>query len=194
MPDESMKYCIGLDLSIKSTGVCVRDTETGKCSYSIIAAKLTKAQQQFKHKNLEFLCYFRDKTSKDDSFAVKEQKKTASVWNVTENIRSIIKKWKKKGRVSCVIEGISYGSSSSAALADLAGLNYAVRCMLMQEGVSFRIAAPMQLKKFAVGNGGADKDMMTDAWKRCQPEMADIAEIKDDDIADAYFLSVWDGE
>lgn len=189
-----MQFVIGLDLSIKSTGVCVRDTETGKCSYSIIAAKLTKAQQQFKHKNLEFLCYFRDKTSKDDSFAVKEQKKTVSVWNVTEHIRSIIKKWKKKGRVSCVIEGISYGSSSSAALADLAGLNYAVRCMLMQEGVSFRIAAPMQLKKFAVGNGGADKDMMTDAWKRCQPEMADIAEIKDDDIADAYFLSVWDGE
>lgn len=194
MTDESMKYCIGLDLSIKSTGVCVRDLSNGKCSYTIIAAKLTKAQQAFKHKDLEFVCYFRDKTSKDDSFALKEQKKTLSVWNVTERIRSIIKKYKKKGRVCCVIEGISYGSSSSAALADLAGLNYAVRCMLMQEGVGFRIAAPMQLKKFAVGNGGADKDMMTDAWKRCQPKMADISEIKDDDIADAYFLSVWDGE
>ena len=96
MTDESMKYCIGLDLSLKSTGVCVRDLSNGKCSYTIIAAKLTKAQQAFKHKDLEFVCYFRDKTSKDDSFALKEQKKTLSVWNVTERIRSIIKKYKKK--------------------------------------------------------------------------------------------------
>lgn len=185
------KYMIGLDLSIKSTGVCVRDTEKDKCSYYIVAAKLTKAQKAFRHSDLTFIDYGREKTSSDDSFAEREQKKTDSVWAVTENLRAIVKKYKKKGTSECVIEGISYGSSSSAALADLAGLNYAVRCMLRQEGIPFRIAAPMQLKKFAVGNGGADKDMMTDAWKRCQPAMADIKEIKDDDIADAYFLSVW---
>jgi len=189
-----MQFVIGLDLSIKSTGVCVRETEKNKCSYYIVSSKLTKAQKAFKHKDLEFIDYGREKTSAEDPFHVKEAKKTSSVWNVTENLRKIIKKYKKKGDVEAVIEGISYGSSSSAALADLAGLNYAVRCMLVQEGVGMRIVAPMQLKKFAVGNGAADKDMMTDAWKRCQPKMADIQEIKDDDIADAYFLSVWNGD
>lgn len=187
----SARYRIGLDLSIKSTGVCVRDTETGKCFYYIIAAKLTKKQKAFKHDQLTFIEYSWLKPDKDDSFHIREQKKTNNIWQIKQEIYDIISKWND---VECTIEGISYGSSSSAALADLSGLNYAVRCMLKDNSVPFRLAAPMQLKKFAVGNGGADKVMMTDAWKRCQPEMADISEIKDDDIADAYFLSVWETE
>ena len=191
------KYRIGLDLSIKSTGVCVRDTDTGECWYYIIAAKLTKKQKAFKHDRLEFIEYYWEKPDKNDDFQTREQKKTNNIWQITRNIKGIVFNYidvRDLDSLDCVIEGISYGSSSSAALADLSGLNYAVRCMLKDNSVPFSLAAPMQLKKFAVGNGGADKAMMTDAWKRCQPEMADISEIKDDDIADAYFLSVWETE
>ncbi len=182
------KYSVGLDLSIKSTGVCVRDNWTGECFYFVIAAKLTKKQKNFEHSHLVFEEYEWEKPDKADPFQIREQKKAKNIWHITQIIRKIVTGL--QDGAECVIEGISYGSSSSAALADLSGLNYAVRCMLLDEDIPFRVAAPMQLKKFAVGNGGADKAMMTDAWKRCQPEMADISEIKDDDIADAYFLSV----
>lgn len=185
-------YRIGLDLSIKSTGICVWDTIKNIYKYYIIADHLTKSQKAFKHKDLEFIDYERIKPSAEDCFEVREQKKTDSIYSVMKNIQTVVKKYKKKSDVFCYIEGISYGSSSSAALADLSGLNYAIRCMLRNEEIPFRIIAPSQLKKFAVGNGSADKDLMTAAWKKCQPKMSDITEIKDDDIADAYFLSVYE--
>lgn len=186
---------VGLDLSMKSTGVCVKDHSSGKCQYYIIANKMTKKQQNFSHSDVFYVPYEWQKPDKEDPFQIREQKKTSNVWNVTSAIRTILQSIKKKSRkdeIECVIEGISYGSSSSAALADLAGLNYAVRFMLTEEGIPFRLAAPTQLKKFAVGNGNADKEMMIAAWKKCQPEIADIDGIKDDDIADAYFLSVYE--
>ena len=177
---------IGLDLSLNSTGICV--LEEGKNpKYFIIAGKMTKKMASFSHKQVSIIEYHKSQPDKNDEFVIREQKKTANIYNVVECIRKVVKK--VKGDKQCVIEGISYGSTGSAALADLAGLNYAVRCMLMSEGIAFVIVSPMQLKKFAVGNGGADKEVMVAAWKMCQPSLADIDGIKIDDIADAYFLA-----
>ena len=35
----------------------------------------------------------------------------------------------------------------------------------------------------------SEKDVMIDAWKRLNPDIYDIKDIKVDDLADAYFLS-----
>lgn len=181
---------IGLDLSVNSTGVCIRDTEKNECKYVIIAGKLTKKQAAFRHENFEYSDYGKEQPDKNDPFLTRELKKSHNIYNITCEIEKLLKRI--KGVKKCTIESISYGSSSSAALADLAGLNYAVRCMLLRNGIEFDFASPMQLKKFAVGNGCADKEMMIDGWKKCQPEFADMTEIKADDIADAYFLSVYE--
>jgi len=178
---------IGLDLSINSTGVCVYNDKTDTHTYYIITHKLTKKQKEFKHKNLKYILYEKEAPNKIDEYEVKENKKTNNISLIAEHIEKII--LKQKGQVHCCIEGISYGSSSSSNLADLAGLNFVVRNILWRHDIPFTIVSPSANKKFAVGNGQADKAVMIDAWKHCQPEMAKIEDIKIDDVADAYFLA-----
>ena len=59
----------------------------------------------------------------------------------------------------------------------------------MNKGVDFKIIPPTGLKKFAVANGSADKELMVYAWQTLQPHLKNITDIKIDDLADAYFLS-----
>ena len=51
------------------------------------------------------------------------------------------------------------------------------------------IVSPTSVKKFAVANGQAEKDIMIDAWKRLDKNISDVKDIKIDDLADAYFLA-----
>ena len=71
------------------------------------------------------------------------------------------------------MEGVSYGSTGSGALVDLAGLNFAIRLVLLQMNINLTIVAPTELKKFAVANGGASKEQMVDAWLRIDTKMAE---------------------
>jgi Holliday junction resolvasome RuvABC endonuclease subunit len=89
------------------------------------------------------------------------------------------------------IEGISFGSVGSAALIDLSGLNYMVRLMAMENNIKhIYIVSPTQNKKFATGNGSAEKDVMISAWLKLQKHMSEVQSyVKTDDIADAYFLA-----
>lgn len=180
---------IGLDLSINSTGVCVYNDKTEEHNYYIITHKLTKKQKEFKHKQLKYILYEKESPNKIDEYREKERKKSSNIALIVEQIEKIVQKYNKKGDLLCIIEGISYGSSSSSNLADLAGLNHVVRYMLWCNNIPFKTVAPTENKKFAVGNGQADKDVMISAWKHCQPEIAKIEDIKIDDVADAYFLS-----
>lgn len=177
---------IGLDLSINSTGVCINDSDTNTCHYFIISPKDAKKT----YPNITFVKYDKCKSSTDDSFIVRELKKSNNIFNIVKKIEDIIVKYKGDNTL-CVLESISYGSSSSSVLSDLSGLNYATRYMLMNNGFNFNVVAPTQLKKFAVGNGSADKELMTHAWLTCQTTIKeeDIKKLKADDIADAYFLS-----
>lgn len=57
--------------------------------------------------------------------------------------------------------------------------------------IEYITAPPTSLKKFAVGNGGAKKDVMIDSWVRLDPRLKDL-KVKIDDICDAGFLSVYE--
>ncbi len=173
---------IGLDLSINSTGVCVN--QDGACHYYIITPKLTKKQQQFTHPNITFIQY--DKAQPEGEYHEKERIKTLNIDHIVTAIYNIIYSLAPD---AVNIEGVSYGSTGSAALIDLSGLNYMVRKMLIDNNIPFNIISPTQNKKFATGNGTAEKYIMIDAWKRLDKNIANINEIKIDDLADAYFLS-----
>lgn len=175
---------IGLDLSINSTGICVNND--GKFTYYIITSKMTKKQQSFTHKNVKYILY--NKQDVDGEYNIKESIKTTNINRIVLEIEKIIKKYKPD---IVNIEGISFGSTGSAALIDLTGLNYMVRKMLIDNNVVFNIISPTQNKKFATGNGNAEKDIMIDAWKRLDKNIKDITEIKIDDLADAFFLSLY---
>lgn len=175
---------IGLDLSINSTGVCVN--VDGVCDYYIIASKLTKKQLEFSHSHVHLIQY--DKQQPEGEYTEKERIKTLNIDHIVTWIYRILSNY------DCDvvnIEGISFGSTGSAALIDLSGLNYMVRKMLIDNNISFNIISPTQNKKFATGNGSAEKDVMIDAWKRLDRSISDITTIKIDDLADAYFLSCY---
>lgn len=179
---------IGVDPSINSTGVCVYDGK--KYVYYIVTSKMTKKMAAFQHKYVNLIPYEKSET-KDLEYTDKERVKTQNISNICDKIRSIIKKHKPD---IVKMEGISYGSTGSAALVDLAGLNFMLRQIFLTMNVPFMIISPTQNKKFAVANGSAEKDVMVDAWKRMDPRVSDIHDIKIDDLADAFFLTLYDAE
>lgn len=179
---------MGVDQSINSTGVCIygigENHRFSTTYYNIVPeSKMTKKMKELKHKHLEYLTY----TKQDgDDYESKEIAKTHNIMEICKHIESIIKKYKPK---VLVMEGVSYGSVGSASLVDLAGLNFCIRMIAIKHNVEVRLASPMTVKKMATGNGGALKDEMVWAWKKCDESMMGLAGIKIDDIADAYFLA-----
>lgn len=185
---------IGIDPSLNSTGVCVN--VDGKCKYYIITSKMTKKMSAFKNEYIQYLPYDKQDTNKKlNEYADVEYNKAQNIYNICERIRAIIKanvEWHAEDNLNnCEIfmEGVSYGSIGSAALVDLSGLNFAIRNVLLALGVKFTIVSPSQNKKFATGNGAADKELMIYSWLKVEKHLKDITEIKIDDLADAYFLS-----
>lgn len=177
---------IGLDLSINSTGIVI---DTGKQTYYyIITSTATKKMKAFGDKRVNVIIYNKQKSQKNDDYATKEKSKSANIILVSKILHEILSKHKENS--IAFIEGISYGSIGSAAIADLSGLNFIVRYVLDSLGIPFIIVSPMANKKFACGIGNADKDVMINAWEKCQPKMVGLKDLlKVDDIADAYFLS-----
>lgn len=180
---------IGIDLSINSTGLVI--DEGDKIKYYIITSKDTKKLREWNDDRVNVVVYHKEAIDKKNStYSEVEYHKTHNIITIANTIYSILRPYKDQEKVRAYIEGISYGSSKTSALADLAGLNYMVRYVLYQLGIITFIVSPMENKKFACGIGNADKDIMVAAWLKCQPDMIEVNKmLKSDDIADAYFLS-----
>lgn len=179
---------IGLDLSINSTGVCIYDTSRLQSFYYIISPKFTKKASANGNAHLALIQY--EKTTVDSKldYSVKEELKTYNIYNIVQYIKYILRTWKPD---VVTIEGVSFGSTGSAALIDLSGLNYMVRMACIEAEVpNVFIVSPTQNKKFATGNGSAEKDVMISAWQKLEKHMIGVEQyIKVDDIADAYFMA-----
>ena len=177
---------IGIDPSINCTGVCIDFGDSNE--YYMIPAKPTKKLLNFSHDYIHIQPYLKFDT-KDKEYSDKEGAKTLNIVSICQNLKDIIRGVSIIDDVEVVMEGVSYGSVGSAALVDLAGLNFAIRYMLISNNIPFKIVSPTSVKKFAVANGGAEKDIIIDAWKRLDKNISNIKDIKVDDLADSYFLA-----
>jgi Holliday junction resolvasome RuvABC endonuclease subunit len=179
---------IGLDLSINSTGICIYDTSRLQSFYYIISPKFTKKASTNGNAHLALIQY--EKTTVDSKldYSVKEELKTYNIYNIVHYIKHVLEVWKPN---VVTIEGVSFGSTGSAALIDLSGLNYMVRMACIEAQVpNVFIVSPTQNKKFATGNGSAEKDVMISAWQKLEKHMIGVEQyVKVDDIADAYFMA-----
>jgi Holliday junction resolvasome RuvABC endonuclease subunit len=174
---------MGIDPSINCTGVCIKDGY--KYIYIMIPGKMTKKMINFKNDNIYISPYNKLETKGLD-YEQKEEVKVKNMFQICNILEQLIKYY----NVDYVcMEGISYGSVGSAALVDLSGLNFTIRYMLKSNNIPFYIVSPTSLKKFAVANGAADKELMIYAWQNAEPSLKDVKDIKIDDLADAYFLS-----
>lgn len=174
---------IGIDPSINSTGVCVRDGDT--YIYYIISSKTTKKMDSFVHKYVSILKYIKDDT-KNMEYSDKEYTKTNNYLRIIDHLKNIIEKHKPE---RIIMEGISYGSVSGSSLVDLAGINFLIRSLCIQYGIPYTIVSPTSLKKFVCANGQAEKEVIIESWKRMDKNINNITDIKIDDLADAFFLS-----
>lgn len=174
---------IGIDPSINSTGVCVKKGED--TSYYMIVSKTTKKMKDFNNPHIKIIQYDKQPIT-DLEYSDKEFVKSSNIYSIASIIERIISIYRPD---HVLMEGISYGSVSGSSLVDLSGLNYMLRAIFIKYGVCFTIIPPTAVKKFAVANGAAEKDIIIDAWKRLEPKIADINDIKIDDLADSYFIA-----
>lgn len=175
---------MGIDPSINCTGICIYDDVLNDHTYYMIVSKLNKKLKNFSNDKVHVIEYGKLESNKGE-YSTKEFNKSNNVYSICTIIRDVIRQYKPD---LVQMEGISYGSRGSSALADLAGLNFAIRMMIIKESVKFNILAPTSVKKFAVGNGSAEKDVMIASWKKLDRNISNISEIKIDDLADSFFI------
>lgn len=175
---------VGLDLSINSTGVCMRDSKDPKPTYFLIVPKLSKrmvAVNGMKSCSISHITYEKIKDHISDN-----------IRHIGEKISGIIKEY--EGQIEyVVIEDVAVAAKSRSII-DLTLLNGYVRCLLDSMGIKYYTVTPSQWKKQVLGNGCADKELIVYHWAKFDVEncrhMMDM-HTKCDDCADAYFLTCW---
>lgn len=189
-----MNVFIGIDPSINSTGMTIR-TDTGFCRFFIIKGdKLTKKEKNAQSDNSEIFEYrlYQKENVKDTNNAhERELAKAHNLSTIADTIYNIIEELLQKFRktstidsVTICMEGISYGSIHSAAVMDLAGLNYLIRDRLHHHTVvgTLLVTPPAEVKRFYTGSGNANKQLMISTFKGSFPDF-DLPKI--DDVCDS---------
>mgnify|MGYP000153964735 FL=1 len=189
-----MNVFIGIDPSINSTGMTIR-TDTGFCRFFIIKGdKLTKKEKNAQLNNYEIFeyCLYQKENVKDTNNAhERELAKAHNLSTIADTIYNIIEELLQKFRktstidsVTICMEGISYGSIHSAAVMDLAGLNYLIRDRLHHHTVvgTLLVTPPAEVKRFYTGSGNANKQLMISTFKGSFPDF-DLPKI--DDVCDS---------
>lgn len=189
-----MNVFIGIDPSINSTGMTIR-TDTGFCRFFIIKGdKLTKKEKNAQLNNYEIFeyCLYQKENVKDTNNAhERELAKAHNLSTIADTIYNIIEELLQKFRktdtidsVTICMEGISYGSIHSAAVMDLAGLNYLIRDRLHHHTVvgTLLVTPPAEVKRFYTGSGNANKQLMISTFKGSFPDF-DLPKL--DDVCDS---------
>lgn len=196
-----IKYNIGIDPSLNSTGLCILtyddDNIIDKYFAIIKTSKLSK-KEKIANENYSFFDYYivdiyNLKDYEEDNH-LHEVAKTSNFISVLEKICEVITDYiqSKEVNINIVQEGISYGSSlKTRSVFDLAGLNYMLRYKLRQylkdfTSSTYWIIPPTEIKKFATGKGNSKKDVLIEEFKKKFPEF-DLPKI--DDVVDAYFMA-----
>ncbi|MDE7346048.1 MAG: hypothetical protein K2N48_04805 [Muribaculaceae bacterium] len=175
------KFIMGVDPSMRSTGVCVWDGSDYK--YFIVAANPTKKLLKFAHPAFGVLPY-EQVPVKDKTSIGKESAITDNIASVCGAIEKLILIYKPK-RV--VMEACAF--AAGGRVADLSGLNHCLRQLIRRHGIPVYVVPPTSNKLEFTGNGQATKEMMVEAWIACDHTANELLEAgKVDDLADAFAL------
>lgn len=193
-----MNVFIGIDPSINSTGMAIR-TDTGFCRFFIIKGdKLTKKEKNAQSDNSEIFeyCLYQKENVKDTNNAHDRELAKAhnlstiadTIYNIIEELLQQFRKNSTIDSVTICMEGISYGSIHSAAVMDLAGLNYLIRDRLHHHTIvgTLLVTPPAEIKRFYTGSGNANKQLMISTFKGSFP---DFELPKLDDICDSEAMA-----
>ena len=102
--------------------------------------------KEFANDHVNIIEYHKRESNKGE-YHIKEYNKYQNIFDICNIIRDLITLYNPD---IVQMEGVSYGSRGSAALVDLAGLNFAIRMTLSGKNIQYNILAPNSIKKFAV--------------------------------------------
>jgi Holliday junction resolvasome RuvABC endonuclease subunit len=154
-------YYIGVDPSLSSTGVAILD-EDGSYELKSISSK-------------------KEDCPGSDIIRIMVAQKA-----LKQMLQGLMKKNKIYG---VAIEGVSFGSNN-ANHAAIVGMNYALRIVVAELGLTIAVVSPMSLKKSLFGIGNFSKNKKVDgvvAWKKFNTEN-EIGAANSDEL-DAYGLA-----
>lgn len=216
----NVDFFIGIDQSINSTGITFQvygKTDSILSKYGLLEKhfyiitgkdKLTKKEEkaQITYKDFDYVRYEKKDIKTANNSHTVELYKTYNLMKISRTIIGIISSYTKKyyvnEKINCYVcmEGVSYQSSNTSSIIELAGLNYIIRYDLIRYfngGVTEALQAyntfelvvspPAEIKKFASGNGAAKKEVMVGLFEASHPNLYLIPKI--DDIADSYWMS-----
>ena len=172
---------MGIDPSMRSTGVCVWDGSGYK--YFIVAANPTKKLLKYSHPDFRVIPYVQSPVKGKTSIG-KESAITDNIESIVRIIEGLIVEYKPE---YVVMEACAF--AAGGRVADLSGLNHCIRLMIRSHSVPVYAIPPTSNKMEFAGNGQATKEMMIDLWKTCDPVANELLGAgKVDDLADAYAL------
>lgn len=191
---------VGIDPSVNSTGVTIRDNREFVRFFIVKGGRLTKKEIKAETDNndvFEYKLYAKTEVKTALTPYHREMIKGHNMSNIADTILHTILSaiddyyitYKKKvDEVYVCMEGISYGSIKSSAVMDLAGLNYLIRDRLIHcDNINYvYITPPAEIKRFATGQGNANKVLMMAAFQGTWP---DLTLPKLDDVCDSWFMS-----
>lgn len=192
---------IGIDQSIGFTGITVYrpGAPTEHIFYGITHKKHTKWDKFYKNppvgfvNRLKVFDYIKDEKSDDNNR--NEHIKFNNIKRIVgwiDFIFNILQRNFPDDEIDVRMEGVSFGSRQTTAIVELAALNYFIRNLCVEYGFKYTILPPTVIKKFATGNGQADKELMTESFLALNPDMRTVHKyIKMDDIADSYFMACY---
>ena len=192
------RVTVGIDPSVNSTGICVSGVDEIFNIYYIVSSKSTKKSITWvKDKDwINIEEYEKISTTDIEKYHQKEFVKFGNLFVLVETISCVLEVIMSQYIIDYVtMEGVSYGSVKGSALVDLAFLNAMIRMKLHDKKIKFYIVAPTEVKKYAVGNGSAEKSVMMMSWKKLDLNANYLPEwFKCDDLADAYFMAHYNPE
>lgn len=194
-----MEIFIGIDQSINSTGITIQKFEDNKKVdkqfYIIKGNKLTKKESDIDLDCFNYIVYDKKEKKNSTNNNEFERFKLENAINISNIIIDLIVDSikNKLDKVYIALEGISFQSSQTKSLIDLAGLSYIIRYSIYkffeshQDNVGELIVfTPGEIKKFATGNGTAKKESMIALFKNLNNQLSIINKI--DDLADSYWI------
>lgn len=190
---------IGIDQSLSFTGVTVLDDNKNLIKqYGITHKKHTKWDKELDKNprlgdNIEIWDYqYKEKPKNASTFEI-ERIKFYNIRELSNVIWGLVHKYTKGNDVTVYMEGISFGSRQTTAIAELSALNYFIRERCYELGCEIVIIPPSKIKKYFTGNGVADKELMMETYFRLEPWAREISQyLKMDDIADSYAMACFD--
>lgn len=174
------KTIIGIDPSMNSTGICINDG--GVYKYILLSTKPTKKMLRAvdELKNLRIIPIQKEPNERGVQGAINQ---TKNISYIIDKISTLLTIYRPH---HVTLEAPAF--NATGRIADLSGLNHAIRLECLKRDIPFFPLTPTSVKMQTTGNGAATKEMMIETWLQLFPEYKCLQGMKIDDLADAWAM------